>query len=135
MNKKTDYKAKILVMDDEEIIIKVAGRILKNLGYIGEFASNSAEAVKLYKEARKSNKSFDIVILDLTIPGGMGGEKTLDELIEIDPNVKVLASSGYSNSPIMSDFEKYHFKGALAKPYTLDEMKKAIALILEGKNG
>ncbi len=134
MDKKTDYKAKILVMDDDEIIIKAIGRILKNLGYLGEFTSNGAEAIELYKEARKSDKPFDLVILDLTVPGGMGGEKTLEKLIEIDPGVKVMVSSGYSENPVMTDFKKYHFKGALVKPYTLNEMEEAITLILEGKN-
>jgi nitrogen-specific signal transduction histidine kinase/CheY-like chemotaxis protein len=99
-------KGKILLIDDEEDIRKVTGEILKYLGYKVEFAKDGAEAINIYKRAKVSKHPFDGVILDLVVPGGMSAKETIQKLITIDPKVKPVVSSGYSD-PIMADFRKY----------------------------
>jgi len=111
----------ILVMDDEEIVLSVLEEMLKALGHKVKTARNGEEAIDLYKRER-----FDLVILDLTVPAGMGGKETMERLLEIDPNVKAIVSSGYSNDPIMSEYEKHGFKAVIAKPYGIEELKEAI---------
>jgi two-component system cell cycle sensor histidine kinase/response regulator CckA len=120
-------KARILVMDDEETVREVAGRMLKHIGYEDtEFAADGTEAIKFYKEAMKSGKPFDAVILDLTIPGGMGGKQTIQKLREIDPEVKSIVSSGYSGESAIAEYKEYGFKGMVAKPYTIDQLRQAL---------
>jgi CheY-like chemotaxis protein len=115
-------QGKILVMDDEMMIRKLAGEILKHLGYTVEFAKDGAEAVAAYRTALNSQEPFDAVILNLTVRGGMGGKEAIRELIEIDPDVKGIVSSGYSDDPGMTDFKQHGFSGAVAKPYSLEEL-------------
>ena len=114
-------RLKVLVMDDEEIVLSVLKEMLNTLGHEARTASNGEEAIELYKKEK-----FDLVILDLTVPAGMGGQETMERLLEIDPNVRAIVSSGYSNDPIMSEYEKYGFKAVIAKPYGLEELKEAI---------
>ena len=121
---------RILVMDDEEMIINMAGRILARLGYETAFARNGSEAVALYKEALKTDQPFDAVVLDLTVRGGMGGEEAMRHLLKIDPQVKVIVSSGYSDSPVMQDYKQYGFSGAASKPYSLLELSQALDRVL-----
>jgi len=123
-------KGKILIMDDEEFIRKVAGEMLKSLGYSVEFAIDGSEAIELYKKALKSAEPFAAVIMDLTIPGGMGGKEAIRELLKIDPEVKAIVSSGYSNDPIMSDCKKYGFVDFIAKPYKISELGKMLKEII-----
>lgn len=114
-------KGKILVMDDEETIRNVVGDILQYLGYSVDLAKDGEEAVNLY-----SSGPYDAVILDLTIPGGMGGKEAIKRLREIDPDIKAIVSSGYSNDPIMSDYVDYGFKGVIIKPYTISEISNVL---------
>jgi CheY-like chemotaxis protein len=100
------------------------------LGYDIELAEDGASAIKLYKQAKKSGDPFDVIILDLTNPGGMGGKETIEKLLTIDPKVKALVSSGYSNDPIMSKFRDYGFSGVITKPYRLHEVSKIIHNVL-----
>ncbi|HEY7545498.1 MAG TPA: response regulator, partial [Blastocatellia bacterium] len=102
---------KILLMDDEERIRTVTGQILRMLGYEAEIAPNGQEAVEMYRQAMEAGVPFSAVILDLTIPGGMGGKEAIKKLLEIDPDVKAIVSSGYSNDPIMTRFREYGFSG------------------------
>jgi len=115
-------EGKILVMDDEETIRNVTEKILMELGYDVSCASDGAETIMLYRDAARIGRPFDAVIMDLTIPGGMGGKDAIQQLLEIDPQVTAIVSSGYSNDPIMSDFEKYGFRGVATKPYRIEKL-------------
>jgi CheY-like chemotaxis protein len=115
-------QGKILVMDDEETIRNVTEKILAELGYEVRCASDGAETIALYQDAARSGRPFDAVIMDLTIPGGMGGKEAIRQLLSIDPKVTAIVSSGYSNDPIMSDFEKYGFRGVATKPYRIEKL-------------
>ncbi|MDP2647444.1 MAG: response regulator [Desulfobacterales bacterium] len=126
-------QGRILVMDDEAALREVSGRMLQKLGYEPEFAKNGAEAIEMYKAAKESGKPYDAVILDLTIPGGMGGKEAIEKLVEIDPEVKAIVSSGYSNDPIMSDFKGYGFSGAVPKPFEMKELGKVLHEVLKGE--
>jgi PAS domain S-box-containing protein len=123
-------KGKILLMDDEEVIREIAGEILEFLGYEVEFAGDGREAVDLYKKARESGHPFIAVIMDLTIPGGMGGKETLQILREFDENITAIASSGYSNDPIMAEYKRYGFSGVITKPYMVSELEKIVNEVL-----
>jgi len=126
-------EGKILVMDDEAIVRDVTGRILKHLGYDVEFAGDGSEAIELYRKAKESGKPFDLVIMDLTVPGGMGGKEAIHWLIEIDPDVRAIVSSGYSDNLVMSDFRQYGFKGVVAKPYKIQQLALALHNVLNDR--
>lgn len=119
-------EGKILVMDDEEAIREVAGEMLKYLGYQADFARDGREAIRKYKEAELSEEPFDVVIMDLTIPGGMGGEKAIKKLRILDPKVKVIVSSGYFNDPVISTYSEYGFNGMVLKPYKMDALSREL---------
>ena len=124
-------EGKILIMDDEAMIRKLAGEILRHLGYEAEFAVDGAEAVARYKTSMQTANPFDAVILDLTVRGGMGGKEAIQKLAAIDPNVKGIVSSGYSDDPGMTDFKQYGFSGVVAKPYTVKELGATLSAVLE----
>ena len=114
-------------MDDERGVREIAGRMLKHIGYKDiEFALDGADAIKLYQAALKSGNPFTVAILDLTIPGGMGGQSAIRELLKIDPSVKAIVSSGYIDDPVMAKHRDYGFSGMVAKPYTIEELRKAV---------
>ncbi|MBI5643766.1 MAG: response regulator [Deltaproteobacteria bacterium] len=123
-------KGKILVVDDEEIIRNVIGAILTFTGYKAEFVAEGKQAIETYRKAQKSAEPFDAVIIDLTIPGGMGGRETIKGLLDLDSKVKAIVSSGYNNDPIMADYSKYGFKGAVRKPFSALELSKALHKII-----
>jgi PAS domain S-box-containing protein len=125
-------KGRVLIMDDEEIIRDSAGRILQTAGYEVELATDGSEAIELYRKAAQSGRPFDVVIMDLTVPGGVGGKDALQRLIEIDPAVKAIVSSGYSHDPIMANYRDYGFKGVIAKPYKIRDMSKIVKDVLMG---
>lgn len=117
---------KVLVVDDDKSIRDVAKIMLEGVGYEVVLAADGAEAIGLYSEAKESNKPFDIAVIDLTIPGGMGGKEAIQELLKMDSNIKAIVSSGYANSPIMAEYEKHGFCGVIAKPYGLDRLSQAL---------
>lgn len=117
---------RILVMDDEKVIRDLAERMLRRLGYEVCSAGDGAEAIRLYKEAGETGQPFDAVILDLTVSGGMGGKEALKKLLEIDPEVKAIVSSGYSNDPVMAEYRLYGFCDIISKPYEINEISKIL---------
>ena len=121
-------------MDDMEAMMMVAGEILNALGYEVEFSTNGEEAIQAYKEAKESGKPFDAVVFDLTVPGGMGGEEASEILIEYDPDLVAIASSGYTTSNVMSDYENSAFKAVVPKPYRIKEMSDALHHALHGED-
>jgi CheY-like chemotaxis protein len=123
-------KGRILVMDDEKVVRDVTGILLKHIGYDVEFAKDGVEAIELYKKAEESKQPFDAVIVDLTVQGGMGGEQMIKKLLEIDPNVKAIVSSGYSTDAIMSNFKQYGFSGVVTKPYRIAELSETLYKVL-----
>ncbi len=125
-------KGRVLLMDDEEMILRSSSEMLKNLGYEVECAAEGNGAIESYLRAQNAGTPFDVVILDLTIPGGMGGKDAMKKLLAIDPEVKVIVSSGYSNDPIMARFYKYGFKGVIAKPYIMEELGEVVMNVLRG---
>jgi len=118
--------ARVLVMDDEDVIRRVAGRMLSLAGHDAVFASDGAEAIRAYTSVRKSGDPFDLVIFDLTVPGGMGGKDALQELLKIDPDIRAIASSGYSSDPVMANPGSYGFCTSLPKPYDIPDLLKAV---------
>ena len=120
----------VLVMDDEDSIRMLLGRLLKSIGCRVELVKDGQEAIKKYIEARESGNPFDVVILDLTIPGGLGGKDTIARLLEIDPRVKAVVSSGYATDPIMSDYRSYGFSGVVTKPFDINVMKRVVAELI-----
>jgi signal transduction histidine kinase/CheY-like chemotaxis protein len=117
---------KVLLMDDEEAIRLVAGDLLTLLGYDVEMARDGSECIEIYKAAMESGQPFSAVIMDLTVPGGMGGKAAIQKLLEIDAEVKAIVSSGYSTDPIMSNYKHYGFKGIVPKPYNAVELSRAL---------
>jgi two-component system, cell cycle sensor histidine kinase and response regulator CckA len=114
-------------MDDEQVVRETAGRMLNHIGYQDiEFAADGAEAIKLYKATMEAGSPFSLAILDLTIAGGMGGEVAIQKLLKIDPGVKAIISSGYIDDSVIARFRDHGFSGMVAKPYTLEELGRAV---------
>ncbi|MBF0102762.1 MAG: PAS domain S-box protein [Desulfobacterales bacterium] len=129
--RKVEHKrhGKILIMDDQEMLLTIAGKLFKHLGYETAFAIDGKQAIDIYKEAFQSTNPFYLVILDLTIPGGMGGVEAMMQLLKIDPNIKAIVSSGYSNDPVMANYREYGFCGILPKPFTKADVEEVLASI------
>ncbi len=119
-------KGRILAMDDEEMIRDLLSGMLEQLGYEVVVANDGAEALLLYSAAMRSGRPFNAVIMDLTVPGGMGGKDAVKRLLQIDPNARVIVSSGYSKDPIMSDYAQHGFAGVIAKPYQVEDMSAVL---------
>ena len=117
---------KVLVMDDQENFLQVAEEMLTTIGYHVTPARDGEEAVEIYMEALKKGCPFDLIIMDLTVPGGMGGKGTIQELLKKDPEVKAIVSSGYSKDSIMANFQDYGFKGAIKKPFSIEELSQVV---------
>ncbi|MCE5250171.1 PAS domain S-box protein [bacterium] len=124
---------KILVMDDQENVRDVMIRMLNYLGNEVEFACDGAEAIELYKKACDGGKPFDAVIMDLTVPGAMGGLEATKLLLKNDPNARVIMSSGYSNDPVFSNFRRHGFMGIISKPFQFNELKEVLNDVLSRK--
>lgn len=128
--KSIEGRGRILLMDDDEIVRQVGAQMLTVLGYEVDEACDGEETLQKYHEALNSSSPFDAVILDLTIPGKMGGKETITRLLVLDPQVKAIVSSGYSNDPIMAEFRKYGFSGVVPKPYSLEKLGSTVKSII-----
>ncbi len=123
-------QGRILVMDDEASIREVLSHMLHKLGYEAVCAKDGLQALKAYKLALQKNEYFDAVILDLTIPNGLGGKETLDLLLQLDPHIQAVVSSGYGDDPIMANYQKFGFKNVIAKPYKISELSLVLHTVL-----
>ncbi|MDD5674314.1 MAG: PAS domain S-box protein [Chitinivibrionales bacterium] len=124
--------AKILVMDDDETIRGTLGELFKSMGHFVTLADEGAQMLKIYEQALAAKEPFDLVILDLTVPGAMGGKEAMGHLLRINPNVKAIVSSGYAHDPIMAQFKKYGFCATIAKPYNFDDLQRVLQAALAG---
>jgi len=113
-------------MDDEQEIRDITGEMLKSIGYEIEAAKDGAEAIERYRTASESKHPFDVVIVDLTIPGGMGGKEVIQKLREIDPEIKAIVSSGYTNDPVLTDFDRFGFIDVITKPFNISALSKIL---------
>jgi PAS domain S-box-containing protein len=123
-------RSRVLILDDEEAICMIVNCALSDLGYEVTETYDGEQAIEAYREALNAGRRFDVVISDLTIPGGTGGQETIRRLREIDPEVCAIVSSGYANDPVMSNFEEYGFSGMIAKPYEIDALGRKVAEVL-----
>lgn len=125
-------KGKVLIMDDEDIIREIAGEFLGNMGYEVVCAKDGNEALDVYAKYKDKGSPIDVVIMDLVIPGGMGGKECIRKLLELDPGARVIVSSGYSSDPVMSDYKKFGFCDVIAKPYKITELNGVVQKVLKG---
>ena len=125
-----ERNARILVMDDEEPILRVVTNILEKVGYAVACTNDGEEAILEYERALQDGCPFDAVIMDLTIPGGMGGKETVQRLLELDPNVRAIVASGYSNDPIMARAGDFGFCAEIAKPFGAAELTRTLGQVL-----
>lgn len=122
--------ARILIMDDDDLVRSFLEDALEELGYDVVATSEGEKAIEVYKQYLDSGHKFDVTIMDLTVPGGMGGQKAMEELLKIDPAIKALVSSGYSNDLVMAEYEKFGFVGVMVKPYNLEQLSDSIEQLL-----
>jgi CheY-like chemotaxis protein len=127
-----DGVGRILVMDDDVLVQRASERVLTRLGYDVEVVDDGDSALAEYERARGEGRPFDLVIMDLVIPGGMGGKEAIGRLLEIDPAARAIVSSGYSTDPVMSDHLELGFKAAVSKPWSLEEIGRTIREVIEG---
>jgi CheY-like chemotaxis protein len=119
-------KGKVLLRDDEQSILDVTSEVLKFLEYDVLFARDGAAALALYKQEKEAGVPFDLVILDLSVPEGLGGKDAIALLKAYDPRVKAIVSSGYSHDPVVQDYALFGFSGKLSKPYKISDMKELL---------
>jgi len=123
-------RGKVLVMDDEQIILDMTREVLKFLDYDVMFAKDGLGAIDLYTREKAAGAPFDVVILDLSVPSGLGGKETIVQLRKIDPGVKAVISSGYSDDPAVRDFSNHGFDEKLTKPYKIHDLKNMLEQVM-----
>lgn len=124
--------ARVLVMDDDEIMRTTATSVLRAMGYQVQVARDGTDAIEMFRVAQRIGEPFDVVVLDLTVPGGMGGREALVRLRELDPAARAVVSSGYSEDPVMAEYRAHGFAGMVGKPYTAADLDAAIQSVLAG---
>jgi len=124
---------RILILEDEKPIRVLLEKFLKKNNFYVESAADGEKILKIYQESLDKGENFDILILDLTIKGGMGGEETFKKLLKLNPNVKAIVASGYSTKKILSDYKQFGFAGMLTKPFRMSDLLKEIERLLENK--
>lgn len=124
-------RARVLLMDDEPDILEVTAEYLETRGYNVQVARDGHEALSLYLAARNQDRSFDVVVSDLTVPGGMGGKELVQELKNIEPDLRAIVSSGYADDPVISDHKAYGFSAMIVKPYSIEELDRLIQECLQ----
>jgi CheY-like chemotaxis protein len=122
---------RILVMDDDEAVRSIIRAMLERIGYSVECAEDGESALQVYRDAMSTGESFDVVLMDLTIPGGMGGKLAVKKLLEMDPEAKAVVLSGYSNDPVLADPVAYGFRAGMSKPASMEELRETLHRVLE----
>jgi CheY-like chemotaxis protein len=120
-------------MDDEDLIRELAQTSLQFLGYDVDTVADGEACIAAYTRARDEGRPYSVLIMDLTIPGGMGGKEAIQRLRELDPDVRAIVSSGYSHGPEMANHKQHGFRGMVNKPYKVEELAKEIIAVLNGK--
>ncbi len=123
----------LLIMDDEQTIREALGELLEEMGYTVSHAADGVEALRLYQDSLGTQSRFDVVIMDLTIPGGMGGREAVRRLLELDPAAKAVVYSGYSKDPVMASYRDYGFRARLSKPFRYQEVGRILGDLLQGE--
>jgi len=121
---------RILLMDDEEDVRKLVELALRQMGHEVELAGDGQMAVEIYGKAKDLGRPFDMVLLDLMVAGGMGGQEAIQALLRIDPAVKAVVMSGYAKDPVLREHGRYGFKGALAKPFSLQQLQEILSRVM-----
>ncbi len=125
-------KGRVLVVDDVDIVRETAGEILSHLGYEVDYAKNGNEVIEKYARSGENGKPIDTIIIDLNVPGEIGGKEAIQKLLDKYPGVKAIVSTGYSNDPILSDYGKYGFRGVISKPYKIEELGDIVYEVING---
>ena len=128
-------QGRLLIMDDDEAVRSAAAELLETIGYEVDTAADGSEAIALYREAMRAEQPYHAVVLDLTVPAGIGGRETMARLLEIDPGVKAVVSSGYSTDPVMANYREHGFCGVAVKPYRLAELAKTLQIAIKTRAG
>ncbi len=123
---------RVLVMDDEALVREVASEILRSIGYEPVTATGGEQALELYRQALEEGRPFRAVVMDLTIPGGVGGKEAITRLLALDPGARAIVSSGYSNDPVMANYRSHGFRAVAVKPYNVKDFARALLEVLEG---
>ncbi len=121
---------RILIMDDEDAVRHVTGSIIEQLGFQAAYAVDGREAIDRYRHALDLEEPYDAVIMDLTIPGGMGGQETIGHLLDLDPAVRAVVMSGYSNDPVLANYRDYGFQARIGKPFAADDLARVLSEVL-----
>ncbi len=127
-------EGKVLLMDDDDTLRATISKTLNQLGYEVQLSSEGSEAIEIYEEALASDKPFDAVIMDLTISSGMGGKEAIAKLLKIDPKVKAIMSSGYSDDTIMANYKNYGFCGIITKPYEIEDLNELLSTVIKDED-
>jgi CheY-like chemotaxis protein len=131
-NEITRRTGRVLIMDDEDMVAEVAQEMYESLGYTVKRACNGDEAIRMFSDAEQTGEPFDLVVLDLTVPGGMGGAECVKYIREMRNDVAVIVSSGYADDSVLARYRDYGFDGILPKPFTIPELRRAIAELEQG---
>lgn len=126
-----EQTARILVMDDDEMVRDLTTEMLNRIGFSVETALHGKQAIEMYKQALEAGEPFAVVIMDLTIPGGIGGKEAIKDILAIDPDARAVVSSGYANDPVMANYADFGFKGIAAKPYTMRTLQEVLGQVLK----
>ena len=126
----TSQGGRVLVLEDEPSVSRVLARMLQKLGFESEVTSRGEQTIEVYEKALAEERPFQVVILDLTVPGGMGGEETIKRLLSLDPGVKAIVSSGYSDGDVIAEHKKFGFQGLLTKPYGIGKLRETLGEVL-----
>ena len=128
---KVGEKKRILLMDDEQMILDIVSRMLSHLGYEVATCNDGSQAIAAFAKSKNQSQPFDVVLMDLVVPNGVGGQDAVHTIKKIDPNAKVIASSGHLDHPVMTDHKKFGFTAALEKPYKLEKLQQVIEAVID----